>query len=69
MSSHSKASHSVQQLERKITRLHNELEFVDILAQFWPWDNMTLRASRLQEHLLTLKQQQNQLLTSSQARK
>jgi hypothetical protein len=42
-------NHKDEQLKKKIRRLQNEIDFVEILVQFWPWANMANRMERLQE--------------------
>lgn len=42
-------NHKDEQLKKQIRRLQNEIDFVEILVQFWPWANMAKRMERLQE--------------------
>jgi len=47
----------LHKLQRQIQGLRNEMEFVEILAQFWPWQNMLLKMERLEERLDFLNRQ------------
>ncbi len=47
----------LKQLSRQIQGLRNEMEFVEILAQFWPLPNMSQKMERLQQRLTLLDQQ------------
>ncbi len=40
-----------RQLEKQIQSLRNEMEFVEILAQFWPVPTMSSKMERLQERM------------------
>jgi hypothetical protein len=48
-------------IEKRIQSLHNEMEFVEILAQFWPWPNMVLKVERLQSEIARLRHQSSRL--------
>jgi hypothetical protein len=47
--------------QKRIRRLQNEIDFVEILVQFWPWPNMADRMERLQGRLQELNRQTRQL--------
>lgn len=47
----------LRKLQQQMQGLRNEMEFVEILAQFWPWQNMILKMERLQERLNSLNHQ------------
>ncbi|WP_303675102.1 hypothetical protein [Vampirovibrio chlorellavorus] len=47
----------LKQLSKQIQGLRNEMEFVEILAQFWPLPNMSQKMERLQQRLALLDQQ------------
>lgn len=47
----------LKQLSKQIQGLRNEMEFVEILAQFWPLPNMSQKMERLQQRLNLLNQQ------------
>lgn len=47
----------LKQLSRQIQGLRNEMEFVEILAQFWPLPNMSQKMERLQQRLNVLDRQ------------
>ncbi len=47
----------LKQLSKQIQGLRNEMEFVEILAQFWPLPNMSQKMERLQQRLNLLDQQ------------
>lgn len=44
-------------LEKRLQSLRNEMEFVEILAQFWPWPNMADKVERLQAEIQRLDYQ------------
>jgi hypothetical protein len=44
-------------LQKQIQELRNEMEFVEILVQFWPWSNMSHKMERLEKKLNGLTQQ------------
>lgn len=48
-------------MEKRIQGLRNEMEFVEILAQFWPWPNMVLKVERLQGEIERLSHQTTRL--------
>ena len=48
-------------LEKRRQGLYNEMEFVEILAQFWPWSNMAEKVDRLQSEIGRIDQQKHQL--------
>lgn len=47
----------LKHLSKQIQGLRNEMEFVEILAQFWPLPNMSQKMERLQQQLALLDQQ------------
>jgi hypothetical protein len=47
----------VAKLEKRMQGLRNEMEFVEILAQFWPWPNMADKVERLQAEIKRLDHQ------------
>ncbi len=47
----------LRKLQSQIQGLRNEMEFVEILVQFWPWQNMILKMERLEEQLNSLNRQ------------
>lgn len=49
------------QIEKRIQSLHNEMEFVEILAQFWPWPNMAQKVDRLNAEIEHLRKQSGRL--------
>ena len=54
-------------LQKQMQGLKNEMEFVEILAQFWPLPNMSQKMERLEARLHELNhqyQQHNQLKAS-----
>ncbi len=44
-------------LQKQIQGLRNEMEFVEILAQFWPLPTMTHKMERLEKRLQVLSSQ------------
>jgi hypothetical protein len=44
-------------LQKKMQGLQNEMEFVEILVQFWPWQNMSDKMERLQSNLSEMQRQ------------
>lgn len=44
-------------LRQQIQSIRNEMEFLEILAQFWPWQNMAQKVERLQQRLNLLNSQ------------
>jgi predicted RNase H-like nuclease (RuvC/YqgF family) len=44
-------------LKKQMQSLQNEMEFVEILAQFWPFPNMARKMERLEQKLEQLKRQ------------
>jgi len=48
-------------LEKRMRSLHNEMEFVEILAQFWPLPNMASKVERLQAEIQRLRHQSSRL--------
>jgi hypothetical protein len=44
-------------VEKRLRSLQNEMEFLEILAQFWPWPNMILKVERLQREIQHIRQQ------------
>lgn len=53
----------LKQVEKRIQALRNEMEFVEILVQFWPWQNMSLKMERLEQKMLQLEQQRGLYLS------
>lgn len=49
----------IAKLQKEMQTLQNEMEFVEILAQFWPFPNMARKMERLEQKLLLLKRQYN----------
>lgn len=52
--------HQQQQLvklQKEMQGLRNEMEFVEILVQFWPLPNMAQKMERLEQRLYLLNQQ------------
>lgn len=47
-------------LKRQMQSVQNEIEFVEILAQFWPLPNMVEKMERLEQRILTLNAQYQQ---------
>lgn len=47
-------------LQKEMQGLRNEMEFVEILAQFWPLPNMNHKMERLENKLQLLSQQYQQ---------
>ncbi len=43
-------------LKKRLESLRHEMEFVEILAQFWPLPNMALKMERLQDEITRLDQ-------------
>lgn len=55
-----KAKQSQQQLlklQKEMQGIRNEMEFVEILVQFWPLPNMASKMERLEQRLHVLNQQ------------
>ena len=44
-------------LQNQMKSLQNEMEFVEILAQFWPLPNMAQKMDRLEKRMTILNQQ------------
>jgi DNA repair exonuclease SbcCD ATPase subunit len=44
-------------LKKQMQSLQNEMEFVEILAQFWPFPSMARKMERLEQKLEQLKRQ------------
>ena len=51
----------IAKVEKRIQNLYNEMEFVEILAQFWPWQNMADKVDRLQVEIERLRSQTKSL--------
>lgn len=51
----------LMKLHRQMQGLRNEMEFVEILTQFWPLPNMAARMERLEERLHLLNQQASRM--------
>jgi hypothetical protein len=51
----------LSRIEKRIQALHNEMEFVEILAQFWPLPNMSLKVERLQSEIERLRHQTSRM--------
>lgn len=47
-------------LKKQMQTLQNEMEFVEILAQFWPFPNMARKMERLEQKLELLNRQYTQ---------
>ena len=47
----------IAKVEKRIQNLYNEMEFVEILTQFWPLPNMSEKMARLEERLTQLNRQ------------
>ena len=47
-------------LQKQMQGIKNEMEFVEILAQFWPLPNMAAKVDRLERKLHILQQQYHQ---------
>ncbi len=47
----------LQNLQKQMQGLKNEMEFVEILAQFWPLPNMSQKMERLEARLHELNAQ------------
>lgn len=47
-------------LQKHMQGIQHEMEFVEILAQFWPIPNMSHRMERLQQKLQIINQQYHQ---------
>jgi hypothetical protein len=47
-------------LKRQMQSVQNEIEFVEILAQFWPLPNMVDKMERLEQRILILNAQYQQ---------
>ena len=45
-----------EKLQKRLAGIRNEMEFVEILAQFWPLPNMALKVERLQAEIARLDQ-------------
>jgi len=45
------------QIEKRVQSLYHEMEFLEILAQFWPWPNMAQKVDRLQLEIERLRNQ------------
>lgn len=54
-----------RRIEKEIAQLQNKLQFIDIMAQFWPWDTMNQKANRIQA-TLNLLMQKKQLIQAQQ---
>jgi hypothetical protein len=57
----------LQTIQKQMQGLKNEMEFVEILAQFWPLPNMSQKMERLEarlHELSALYQHQSQLKAS-----
>lgn len=52
----------LRKVEKQIQGLQNEMEFVEILVQFWPWPNMALKMERMEQKMRLLQQQRQQYL-------
>ncbi len=48
-------------VEQRIQSLRNEMEFIEILAQFWPWPNMAEKVERLQSEIDRLRHQSSRM--------
>lgn len=44
-------------LQKEMQGIRNEMEFVEILVQFWPLPNMARKMERLEQRLHALNQQ------------
>jgi uncharacterized protein YigA (DUF484 family) len=47
----------LQNLQKQMQGVRNEMEFVEILTQFWPLPNMSQKMERLEERLQLLSDQ------------
>ncbi len=47
-------------LKKQMRGIQNEMEFVEILVQFWPLPNMAQKMQRLEQRLSQLQQQYGQ---------
>lgn len=52
---------ALARIQSRIRLLQNEIDFVEILVQFWPWPNMAERMDRLQSRLQELNRQTQHL--------
>lgn len=59
----------IAKLEKRILSLQNEMDFVEILVQFWPWPNMAERMERKQQLLARLQKQVRQLQSAPSLQK
>jgi hypothetical protein len=48
-------------LQRQMQGLQNEMEFIEILVQFWPWSNMAQKVERMEQQLRLLDLQHQRL--------
>ncbi len=51
----------LQNLQRQMQGLRNEMEFVEILVQFWPLPNMAEKMERMEQKLRVLDLQHQRL--------
>lgn len=54
-------------LQRQMQGIQNEMEFVEILVQFWPWSNMAQKIERMEQRLQFLNLQHQRLSNRSLA--
>ena len=54
-------------LQRQMQGLRNEMEFVEILVQFWPWSNMAQKIERMEQQLRMLDMQCQRVSNPSMA--
>lgn len=48
---------NILKLKKQMQGIQNEMEFVEILTQFWPLPNMSSKMERLEEKLTQLNRQ------------
>lgn len=51
------SQHQLAKLQKEMQGVRNEMEFVEILVQFWPLPNMAKKMERLEQRLNLLNRQ------------
>ncbi|MCE3236502.1 MAG: hypothetical protein K0Q50_2693, partial [Vampirovibrio sp.] len=52
----------LRKVEKRIQGLHNEMEFIEILVQFWPLQNMTRKLERMAQRMRLLEAERQRYL-------
>jgi hypothetical protein len=69
VSSEAQRRQQIEKMQAEIRSLQNQRDFVEILVQFWPWNNMATRLQRLENEVEQIELKIRQLQLAPGAKK